>query len=222
MDGAERQRHVAPVAALLGIVLVHGQQLDHGHAEGGEPGQLVDEGAIRPWRVDVGLPGHAADVQLVDDVAAPSRPGRCGRRPRPGDGERTAPGVVDAALRGQRPVVAGWEPHLRGPRIQQHLRRVEARAVALGDEAVDRVLGDLADERVAVALQPLTAALAAVAIELDQRDDRGVRRPHPHRDHESGASPRSIARIAVSEMASQSNSSARAPVGVRNSSDARP
>ena len=53
VDGTEGERHVAPVAALVGIVLVHGHQLDHGHAEGGEPVEVGDdtgERARRPAR----------------------------------------------------------------------------------------------------------------------------------------------------------------------------
>ena len=41
VDGAEGQRHVAPVAALLRIVLVHRQQLDDRDPERGQPGQLA-------------------------------------------------------------------------------------------------------------------------------------------------------------------------------------
>ena len=41
VDGGEGERHVPPVAALLRVLLVHGQQLDDRDPESGEPGQLA-------------------------------------------------------------------------------------------------------------------------------------------------------------------------------------
>ena len=47
MDRAEHERHVPPVVALVGVELVDGEQLQHGHAEFGEAREFVDRGAER-------------------------------------------------------------------------------------------------------------------------------------------------------------------------------
>ncbi len=67
IDGAEGERHVAPVAALLGVGLMDGQELEHADAERGETRQLLDQRAERARR---GAPRKACapvDMNLVDD-----------------------------------------------------------------------------------------------------------------------------------------------------------
>ena len=88
VHGAEGERHVPPVAALLRIVLVHREQFDDAEAEGGDAVELADQGPVGARRRDPGLGrGHAADVRLVDDRGTARTPRRAGRRPRRGPGD---------------------------------------------------------------------------------------------------------------------------------------
>ena len=153
LDGSERQRHVAPVAALSGIVLVDGQELDHRDAEGGQPWQLLAQRLERAWTRPSGLLRQTPHVQLVDDGRARRPARRTSRRGVTGNGHRSAPGVRRAALGGQPAVVTGWEPHLERPRVEEHLGRIEPRSVTIGDEPVHRSLGHGADPRVTVATE---------------------------------------------------------------------
>ena len=50
VHGAEGERHVPPVAALLRIVLVHREQLDDGESEGGDAVELADQRPVGAWR----------------------------------------------------------------------------------------------------------------------------------------------------------------------------
>ena len=136
VDGGEGERHVAPVAALLRVLLVHREQLDDRDPELGEPRELAREGGERPGSRSPAPVGQPAHVRLVDDGRTARAPWLPGRSTGTGDGQRPAPGVVGAAPAGEQPVVAGRERHLGRPRVEQHLARVEARAVALGDEPV--------------------------------------------------------------------------------------
>ncbi len=67
----EVQRHVPPVAALLGIALEHRHQFDHRDAEVREVRDLVDDAGERAAAVrlhtGVVAPGEAANMHLVDD-----------------------------------------------------------------------------------------------------------------------------------------------------------
>ena len=65
VHGAESERHVTPVAALLRVVLVHGEQLDDAEAEGGNAVELVDECSVGTRMFDAGGGRHAAHVRLV-------------------------------------------------------------------------------------------------------------------------------------------------------------
>ena len=187
VDGPEGQRHVPPVAALLGIVLVDGQQLDDGDAERGQPGQLVDEPGERAGERAVAPHRHPPHVELVDD-RRPGRTARRLRRPRrPGDGHRGRPGGVHAAAAGQPTVVTRREPHLGGPGIEQHLGRVEAGALALGDQAVDRAVGRPRRP----SRRPLGAAVRCPARPRMRRSARGPRPTPAGRGHGPGSRRRS-------------------------------
>ncbi len=94
VHGTEGQRHVAPVAALLGVVLVHREQFEDAETEGGDAVEVADQGAVRARRRSRRLGDrHAADVRFVDDRGATRSPLRPRRRPRSSPGERRLTGV---------------------------------------------------------------------------------------------------------------------------------
>ena len=76
------------------------------------------------------------------------------------------------------------EPHLERLRVEEHLRRVEPRAVSIGDEPVHGALGDGADPRVTVALQEHASLLDRPrgSVELNESDGSRVRRDNAHVD----------------------------------------
>ena len=96
LDGTERQRHVAPEAALGGIVLMDRQQLDHRHTELGEAGQLVDQRRERAGIGPSSSSGEPADVELAHGQRPGRRSGRMHRTGRSRHRQRTA-AVVGAS-----------------------------------------------------------------------------------------------------------------------------
>ena len=163
VHGTEGERHVSPVAALLGVVLVHREQLDDGESEGGDAVELADQGAStcratrsRAWR------RHAADVGLVDDRGAAGPARWPGRRPRRRPGDWCPAGVRRHLARWRPSAVPGRKHDLGRRRVEEHLGRVEASAVAVGDEAVHRSLGDLADPMVAARATAAGAPLSVL------------------------------------------------------------
>ena len=156
-------RLVAPVVGQPALdqevvrhVLVHGQQLDGGHAEAG---QVLDDGVVPEPGVGpaqrLGHPrmahGEAPDVRLVHDRVAEAVPGGLVGTPaehRVGDqAERHVPGRVERARRvGVAPLVVehlGPErhpaPHRPHVRIEQQLGRVAAQSPAGIPGPVDAV-----------------------------------------------------------------------------------
>ncbi len=59
MDRTEHERHVSPVVAFVGVVLMHREQFEHRHPEVGEARKLVDRRSVRAG---------------IGTVAAPVRP----------------------------------------------------------------------------------------------------------------------------------------------------
>ena len=183
VHGAEGERHVPPVAALLRIALMHREEFDDAESEGGDAVELADQFPVGAWRRAPGLRrGHAAHVRLVDDRRTAGTPRRAGRRPRRGAGDWAATRVGDTMPAGGRSAVLRGEHHLGRRWIQQYLRRVEPCSNAIGDEAVDGPGRNVADPAIALASERTAFVFrAAVVAELDERDRPGGRRMHPNR-----------------------------------------
>ena len=116
---SEHERHVAPVVALVGVVLMHRQQFEHRDPELGEPREFADgctEGAGVGPRSASGEPAH---VRLVHDERTRGAALRARRRPRGGDRPRKRGTVerADALVRGPR--VSVREPHLGRSRVER-------------------------------------------------------------------------------------------------------
>ncbi len=119
VERAPGERHVAPVVALVGIELVHRQQLDGGDAERaevghevGKPGERAAQFGRHERRTDRG-PAH---MHLIDDqvVVVVTRTRRRRRRCN-GDGQHrrtaTAPSVAAPCDSGPIAIVVRREPH---------------------------------------------------------------------------------------------------------------
>ena len=148
VHGAEGERHVAPVAALLRVVLVHREQLDHADAEGGEAVELADQGAIRARVIDGRRRPSPTHVHLVDDRRHGSTAAaRARRRPRPSPSPAApAPTFGDSALAGGAPLCSGGNTTSVANGSRSTLRRVEPRRRRRRRRGRTRVpVGDVAD-----------------------------------------------------------------------------
>ena len=127
MHGAEGERHVAPVAALLRVVLVHRHQLDDGRRRGAA---RRSRSATSPANVPaagrrVGGSSRARAPRTRPAVACCAGDGRGGRSPAEPRRAARARCSAHRGARGRGAVVAGREQHLPRRRVEQHLRRID-------------------------------------------------------------------------------------------------
>ena len=197
--GKERHRLVAPVVGpaagrVLGVELVHGQQLDRGDPEVDEVRDFLDEPGVGPAdrrvHAAVGVGREPADVGLVDH----------GVRERPVQrpvalpvvraevndhalhrAQVVVPSAVLAGAAG-RPAVAGRHGHAPPVRVQQDPVAVEAQPAlgcprAMGPEAVHLAGPDAGHE-----CMPVRPGPVGVRVEVDDARRHVV--VHPIEQHE--------------------------------------